>query len=156
MRKSRISPGKQARLIEHVIVGTTVRPPSVRLSVASTELESRRGPTGVIDEVFARTQASGIGQAGAAPPADGQRRCRRGRHFPRDPLPLAPAGTPYWRPVPGCRHRSRGLNVTRQVHRGDGNRGAQRHTLLTNPNRCGARTSPGCPDRSAGRSPSCT
>ena len=41
--------------------------PSVRLPVASTELESRRGPTGVIHEVFARTQASGIGQAGAAP-----------------------------------------------------------------------------------------
>ena len=27
-------------------------------------------------------------------PADGQRRGRRGRHFPRDPLLLVPAGTP--------------------------------------------------------------
>ena len=29
--------------------------------------------------------------------------CRRqgGRHFTRDLLPMAPAGTPYWRPVPG-------------------------------------------------------
>ena len=46
---------------------------SVRLSVASTELESRRRLIVVIYEVFARTQAGGIGQAGAVSPADGQR-----------------------------------------------------------------------------------
>ena len=28
-------------------------------------------------------------------------RRQRGRHFPGDPLALALAGTPYWRPVPG-------------------------------------------------------
>ena len=57
-------------------------------------------------------------------------------YFPRDPLPLASAGTPHepaLREVAGaCSRmwrRSRGLRGTGQVHHGDGNRATQRVSL---------------------------